>query len=303
MDVIEELRNVGARRVFLQLPEGLFLEIEKFKKMLEENGFEVVICLEPTYGACDVRDEEAIRLGCDAILHVGHTDFGVKSKIPVIYWEYVLEKKLDRKLKSLLKRIKEKRVGLVASVQYIKLMEEVREFLESNGKVVCTRKILKYPGQVIGCNVKAATSLNDTVDCFVCVSSGKFHALGVSLEVTKPVYLLDVELKKLVNMEKEKRKYEKIVAWNKSALEEAKKVGILVSWKKGQLNTQLLEIVKSKLEAMGKEVFVLAFDTIAPEKLEGLKFDVFINLACPRIGIDDIDRFKTPVINAIDLLK
>ena len=38
-------------------------------------------------------------------------------------------------------------------------------------------------------------------------------------------------------------------------------------------------------------------DEITPEKIQGLKLDGLINLACPRIGIDDLNRYKIPIIN------
>jgi 2-(3-amino-3-carboxypropyl)histidine synthase len=69
-----------------------------------------------------------------------------------------------------------------------------------------------------------------------------------------------------------------------------------VSWKKGQMFCNPFKI-KNRLEKKGKEVFVLAMDEIVPEKLEGFKLDFLINCACPRIGTDDIERYKKPIIN------
>ncbi len=41
--------------------------------------------------------------------------------------------------------------------------------------------------------------------------------------------------------------------------------------------------LKKVLDKEGKEVSILAFDNFKKEKIEGLKFDVLLNLACPRL--------------------
>ncbi|MBI2005179.1 MAG: diphthamide synthesis protein, partial [Candidatus Aenigmarchaeota archaeon] len=118
-DVIRQLKKLKAKRVFVQFPEGLKNQkIQDIAKVLEGKGFDTVLCIEATYGGCDVRDVEAKRLQCDVILHVGHIDFGVKSDIPVVYWEYfldsdpipILEKEFD-KLNGY------EKIGLVGSLQ------------------------------------------------------------------------------------------------------------------------------------------------------------------------------------------
>ncbi len=41
-------------------------------------------------------------------------------------------------------------------------------------------------------------------------------------------------------------------------------------------------------------------DEVSPEKLEGLKLDAAIICACPRIGIDDLERYRIPILNLED---
>lgn len=78
-------------------------------------------------------------------------------------------------------------------------------------------------------------------------------------------------------------------------------MGVLVSWKLGQMKSPYE--IKKKLEKEGKEVFILAMDEIIPEKVEGLKLDALVNCSCPRIGIDDLERYKIPVVNFTELDK
>jgi 2-(3-amino-3-carboxypropyl)histidine synthase len=284
MDIIKELKKKKAKRIFIQYPEGLKLRIQNIAKDLEDNGFEAVICCEPCYGACDIRDYEAERLGCNAILHIGHSNLKIKSKIPVIYWEYfytvdpipILKEEIDE-LKGF------RKIGIVTSVQFNKTTDKVIDFLKETGKEVYIHKSLKYPGQILGCNIDAAKKIEDKVDCFLYVGAGKFHPLGVAMNTEKPVFTLDIEKKRIYNLEKERIKWLKRKSWHDSDLNDAKKVGIIVCWKKGQGRMNEARKLKKELENKGKEVSILAFDDFKKEKIEGLKFDVLLNLACPRL--------------------
>jgi len=284
MDIIKKMKKRRVKRIFIQYPEGLKLRILSMERKIKDAGFEVVICCEPCYGACDIRDYEAERLGCDVILHIGHSDLKIKAKVPVIYWEYfytvdpvpILKEEIDE-LKNF------KRIGIVTSIQFVKTTEKVLDFLKKTGKEVYIYKSLKYYGQILGCNIDAAKKIEDKVDCFLYVGAGKFHPLGVAIKTEKPVFILDIEKKRIYNLEKEKIKWMKRKAWHDSDLEDAKNIGIIVCWKRGQERMNEARKLKKELENKGKEVSILAFDDFKKEKIEGLKFDVLLNLACPRL--------------------
>lgn len=284
MDIMKELKEKRAKRIFIQYPEGLKLRIQSIVKKIEDNGFEMVMCCEPCYGACDIRDYEAGKLGCDMILHIGHSDMKIKSKIPVIYWEYFHTVDPIPILKKEIKKLnKFKRIGLITSVQFVKATKKVKDYLKASGKEVHIHKSLKYPGQILGCNVEAAKKIEDEVDCFLYVGAGKFHPIGVAVNTEKPVFSLDLEKNKLYSLETERMGWLKKRAWHDSKLEDAKKVGIIVCWKKGQERMKEARRLKKGLKGKGKEVSILAFDNFKKEKIEGLKFDVLLNLACPRL--------------------
>jgi 2-(3-amino-3-carboxypropyl)histidine synthase len=300
-DAIKKLKELNARRIFVQIPEGLKAKAQDIAKELEKNGFDVTVCLEPTYGACDLRDVEAKVLGCDAILHIGHESLGIKTEVPVIFWEYFIDAKPTPILEKEISKLKDcKKIGLVTSIQFVRTIPAVKEFLEKNGKEVFVTKALQHQGQILGCNLHAAKAIENKVDCFLCITAGKFYGLGLALETEKPVWCLDLEKNELYSLAELKKKIQKTVVWNKSWLKDAKKVGILVSWKKGQMFGNLLKI-KEWLKKEGKEVYTLAADEILPEKLAGLKLDCLVSLACPRIAVDDIEKYKIPIINASEL--
>lgn len=304
-EVIKQLKELKAKRIFVQFPEGLKNEkIQEISRALDKEGMTAILCMEATYGACDVRDTEAKRLECDAILHVGHVDFGTSSELPVVYWEYflhsdpipILEKELG-KLNGY------KKIGLVGSLQYMDKIPEIKKYLEKRGKKVFVAEVegVKYPGQILGCRLKSGKVIEDKVDAFLCVSAAKFYGLGLILNTDKPMLTLDLERKEITDIEHEKKRIQKIIAWNRSAFKDARRVGILVSFKKGQL--VLPYTIKNYLEKMKKEVYILAGDEITQEKVMGLKLDFLVNTMCPRVGTDDTDRFEIPMLNFDQVVK
>ena len=299
-EAIKKLKKMKAKRIFLQFPEGLTLKIQRIVKDLEGNGFEVVTCMERCFGACDIRENEAKALGCDVIFHIGHERF-IETKLPVVYWEYFIDEDAIHTLEKELGKLKGyKKIGLVTSIQFVKMVPDIKYFLEKNGKEALAYKSLQYPGQVLGCNLDAAKKIESKVDCFLCISAGDFYAAGIVLMTEKPVFVLDLEKKEIRSLDEFKRKTQKIIAWNKDRLKDVKRVGLLISWKQGQFKSNFFD-TKRELEKAGKEVYVLAFDEILPEKMEGLKLDILINFGCPRIGIDDLSKYRLPMLNAEDI--
>jgi 2-(3-amino-3-carboxypropyl)histidine synthase len=278
----------------LQIPDGLKT---KAIKIADELG-DVIIDCESCYGACDLAINEAKDLGCDGIIHYGHSKL-IDSDVPVEYVEMredynpipVLEKNIDK--------IKGEKIGLVSTIQFLDSLEAAKEFLEKNGKSVKIGKGNLNPGQVLGCDVSSAKSIQNEVDSFLFIGSGKFHALGVALAIGKPVFVLDVEKNDIYELDKkdfEKQKYTAI-----ALAKNAKKFGILVSVKPGQLNLELAKKIKNNLEQKGKKAYILVFNEIKPEKLLGLDLDCYINTACLRITIENRTEFKKPILNPDEL--
>merc|ERR1711862_900270 len=66
--------HLQAKRVALQLPEGLTMFATTLADIIEKHtGAETVIMADVTYGACCVDDFSARALGCDLMVHYGHS--------------------------------------------------------------------------------------------------------------------------------------------------------------------------------------------------------------------------------------
>ncbi|MBN2042818.1 MAG: diphthamide biosynthesis enzyme Dph2 [Candidatus Aenigmarchaeota archaeon] len=300
--ILEKIKDRNGKKIFLQVPEGLKMGVQDLADFLTGEGIDVFISIEPCFGACDLRINEAEAMGCDLVVHVGHSDFGVESKIQVIYHEYGIEidpvPLLEHHLASLGGY---KRIGLVTTIQFVSALGKVRDFLEKNGFAAMTGKSSKgIEGQILGCDHSAGLSVKDEVDCFLFVGSGRFHPLGLQEKTEKPVFFLDVEKSQLTNFSRERERMETLSIMRVQKAKGLDNFGIIVSSKPGQMKTKMAEEIKERLKGMGKKVYVLVADQITPEKLMGLKIDVLVNTACPRIR-EDHDLFRKTILNPEDL--
>jgi len=287
----------------VQVPEGLKTKALEIAALLEKQGLKSYISCEPAYGACDLRDREAKELDCDALLHIGHTDFGIQPKIPVIYEPYEIEFNplplLERHIASLKKY---KKICLLTTSQFLKSLDTTKRFLEKNkiNTLQGTCGHTGIQGQVLGCDYSAAFSHENEADCFLFLGSGKFHPLGLALRTDKPVISLDFETGNLVDFSQEKGKLEKIKAFHIAQARDARTFGILLSTKAGQGSLQCAEQVKEKLEQKNKKAWILVMDEITPSKLMGMDMDILVNCACPRLN-EDFSLFKKPILKPQDI--
>ncbi|MEM5832166.1 MAG: diphthamide biosynthesis enzyme Dph2 [Candidatus Aenigmatarchaeota archaeon] len=302
-NLIIKLKEQKFKKLFFQIPEGLKSKINEIKFIFEKEGFETIFSLEPTYGACDIKDEEAKRLGCDALIHIAHANFGVRASIPTFYIHFIFEVN-EEEIKEILEKNSQIFVYnsyvIVSSLQYIKYVYFVKNFLEKLNKKVFIKKVLEYEAQILGCNVNAA-KVNEA-EAIIVISEGLFYPLGLIMEIDKPIIYIDLEKKEVKDISGLKEKYNRIIAWYLSKFKDSKKIGLLVSWKKGQIFYDVFKI-KEYFEKMNKEVYIFAFDEISPEKLEGIDVDFLVNLACPRVFPDDYERYKIPILNYSIILK
>ncbi len=285
--LVDEVKKRNARRILMQIPEGLKLRSTGIIDALAAAGVETVLSAERCFGACDIKDDEAAAMGCDLVVHVGHNKFYVDfpTKVPVLYFPWYIDIALENVDFSV---IREKRIGLISTIQHLNALGKIKEMLEAEGKEA------HIGGQILGCWVENVDKLAGKVDAFLYVGSGVFHPTAVR---GHKVYRLDAETGRMdvIDITKiEQRRYANIYH-----ARNAKTFGILVTTKKGQ--RELLgaaENIKRRLEEKDKKASILIMDEITDDKLAGLKFDAYINTACPRIAED---VFSRPLVNAADV--
>ena len=280
----------------LQIPEGLRTKALDIADEIDD----VLIYGETCYGSCDLPIHVAKALNCDKIIHYGHSKF-MDSEIPVEYKEIREDYDPVPVLENEIGKIKQDKIGLVSALQFLDSLKKAKQFLESKDKKVIIGKGTFNDGQILGCDVSAGKSIEKEVDSFLYIGSGKFHPLGLALETKKPVWVLDVEKQEIKDLEELKEKFMKQRYATIALAKDAKKFGILVSIKAGQMKIELAKKIKEDIVKKGKKAYILVFDEVKPEKLLGYDLDCYINTACPRIVIEDRTRFEKPIINPYEI--
>lgn len=299
--VIEEIKKRNARRVLLQLPEGL--KKEAFKILEDVKGktkAELIFSGRGCWGGCDLAVEEAKKIKADLLIHFGHAPF-VKSDFPIIYIELYSKLNIVDMLEKEIKKLDIKKVGLIGSVQFIRQFDRIKIFLESCDKEIIIPKkkgFSAYDGHVVGCEYNLLKGIESEVDGFLVVGN-KFHSLGAALMCTnKKVYLLDEQTGKieLMNNERDKVIRKRAIAIDK--VKQAEKIGIVVDKKIGQYNMRIAENLRNDFEKLGKKIVIIIVDEFNPSIMNFYDVNAFIDTACPRIAFEDFEKYDKPMITS-----
>ena len=296
----QEITRLNAKRVLLQMPEGLKPEAPRLAKLVEKAGALPIISGDPCYGACDLATAEAESLGADLIIHFGHAKLLKHEKVPTLYLEARATLTVDATIVAAIPLLAGySRIGLATTVQHVQTLDSVRELLVRAGKTieVGDARRLPYSGQVVGCDFSNVKSIAKDVDAFLFVGGGKFHALGVALATSKPTIIADPYGGIAYSVYEEAQK---IIKQRYASIEEAshaKTFGVLISLKPGQKHLEEALAVKETVEKMEKNVCLFSVREILPEVLaEFPTVDAYVNTACPRISLDEASKFKKPVL-------
>ena len=296
--IVEELKKAKPRKVLVQLPEGIKQNAIEIAELIEGLGIEVIFSGETVWGGCSIALQEAEALNVDLIVHFGHAKF-IDSNFPILYIEVRDELDLKPLLEKSLKELKKfKKISLSYSIQHRHDIENIKKFYEKNGKeVVLSKKkgLVEYEGHIVGCQYRGLQSIEKDVDVFIVIGNN-FHSMGAALTVEKPVILIDVYNDEVRNMEGLKDKILKQRAISIEKLREAKNVGIIIEIKPGQKFGSPKFLI-DKLKENGQNPIVITMSELTPDKIMNFyNIDAFIELACPRIAIDDFAKYPKPIL-------
>ena len=302
----QEITKLGAKRVLLQMPEGLKPEAPKLAKLVEKSGALAIISADPCYGACDIAVGEAEGLGVDLIVHFGHAKMVKHEQVPTIYVESRAIVTIDKAIEQSLPLIKAYTViGLATSVQHLQTLNQTREILRCAGKTVVVGDAgqMGYPGQVSGCNYSNVKSIAGEVEAFLFVGGGMFHALGIALSTSKPTIIADPYDNRAYSIDAEAQKILKQRFASIQEAKGAKKFGVFVGLKPGQKHLDSALKIKELSEKNGKAVYLFAAMEITPETLlEFPSIDAYVNTACPRVSLEATGKFGKPVLTVNEFM-
>jgi 2-(3-amino-3-carboxypropyl)histidine synthase len=302
----QEIAKLDAKRVLLQMPQGLKPQATVIAKLIEDYGATPIISSDPCYGACDIADVEAASLGVDLIVHFGHAKMIKEEKTPTLYIEAYSNIQIQTAVAQALPLLDAFRnIGLVTSVQHINALDTAKQILTEAEKIVFigNAKQLEYAGQVTGCNYSNATDIARQVDAFLFIGGGMFHAIGVALSTSKQTIIADPYDNRAYTVTNETQRIIKQRYASIQETQNAKSIGILIGLKTGQKHFDQALKIKALAEKTGRAAYLLAGKEITPEALlEFPSIDAYVNTACPRISIDAPGKFKKPILTANEFM-
>lgn len=201
------------------------------------------------------------------------------------------------------------KVGLYSSVQFVGKLEEVKKQLKEAGIVFHTYKAdrTNVEGQLLGCDsFPDSLNLKREVDCFLYIGDGKFHPLALvygQKEEKKEIICNDPLQKKMFLVSQEdvssilKRYKGSLVRFLSS-----RNIGVIVTIKPGQEQLKPAFLLEKKYQ--DKKFYYFIDNNVSFDQLENYPFiEAWVNTSCPRVGLDDQEKFLKGVINLNDALR
>lgn len=296
--LIEELKKRKPKKVLVQLAEGIKKNSPEISQWIEELGIECVFSGETCWGACSVSVQEAEAIGADLVVHFGHAQF-IPTDFPILYVEVKDHLDLTPLLEKSLPFIKDyDTIGFSFSIQHRHDLKGIEDFFKKHGKKVILSKNIgnvAYEGHIVGCQYEGLKAIQKEVDAFV-IMGNQFHSMGAVLAVQKPVVLIDVYNDDVRTMAGLRDKILKQRVISIERLKEAKNVGIIIEVKPGQQFGSPKLLLK-KLRDAGKNAIVITMSELTPDKIMNFySIDAFVELACPRIALDDFAKYEKPIL-------
>lgn len=302
--LVSELQARKPKKVLVQLAEGIKRDASEISTWIEELGIECIFSGESCWGACSVAVQEAQALGVDLLVHFGHAQF-IEVDFPILYMEVQDILNLEPIMTKSLPLVKEyKNLGLSYSIQHRHDIENIKKFYEEHGhKVTLSQKAgtNAYEGHITGCEYRGLKAIQDQVDAFV-IMGNQFHSMGATLALTKPVILVDVYNDDVRSMAGLKEKILKQRLFSIEKFRAAKNIGIIVEIKPGQKFGNPVKLLQ-KLRNAGKNAIVITMSEITPDKIMNFyHIDAFVELACPRIALDDFEKYPKPILTMLEAM-
>jgi 2-(3-amino-3-carboxypropyl)histidine synthase len=306
--LVAEITGRGARRILIQLPDGLKNEGTRLAGLVrEKTGADVFVSAVPAWGACDLSLDAATRLKADLLVHYGHNEFlrDASNGVAVVYIPAKSNHEISPVVERAVSLLQGKNIGLVTTIQHLHKLPEATRLLETKGfsvQLPGRGPWAHETGQVLGCDYFGLRRIQSQVDSFLIIGS-YFHGLGAALSVEKPTVLADPYDGTVKVLDQDR---DRIVRQRYAMVDKARRAsnfGILVSTKPGQSNPQIALSIQKQIEEAGKKAVVLYADEVVPQKLlDFTDIDVFVDTACPRLALDDPERFPKPIITRDEIM-
>ncbi len=312
------LKSCGAKRVALQLPEGLLLFALALADIFEQlAGVEqCVVLADVTYGACCIDDWAARALGCDFLVHYGHSclvpidvtaradQLGGALQVMYVFVDIDIDAEhLAESVKLTLPDREAEQVALLGTIQFAGGLHAAKQTLDAFYARPCVVPQAKplSRGEVLGCTSPTlAETPGAAPTAMVFVADGRFHL--ESAMIANPglrAYRYNPYDKSL---SEEQYDTPLMLRTRLAAVEQARRArrwGVVLGTLGRQGNPAILQRLERALRARGHEVMVLLISEMSPQRLALMDaggVEAWVQVACPRLSVDWGASFSRPLL-------
>lgn len=295
---IWRIRSLKAKRVALQLPEGLTMFATTLCDIVETfTDADTVIMGDVTYGACCVDDFTALALGVDLLVHYGHScliPIDQTSSIKVLY--IFVDIKIDPS--HFVDTIKlnfptTTHIALVSTIQFVTTLQSVAKNLRAEDYVVSVPQCKPLsPGEILGC-----TAPKLDADVIVYLGDGRFHLEAIMIANPKvTAYKYDPYEKKFTSEEYDHTLMQENRQNQIKSAKVSSNFGLILGTLGRQGSTKVLSNLEKQIRNSDKNYVKILLSEIFPSKLALFNLDAFVQVACPRLSIDWGMAFPKPLL-------
>ncbi|XP_072209341.1 2-(3-amino-3-carboxypropyl)histidine synthase subunit 1 isoform X2 [Excalfactoria chinensis] len=302
---IWRIRQAGAKRVALQMPEGLLMFACTIADIIERfTDAEAVVMGDVTYGACCVDDFTARALGADFLVHYGHSCLIPIDATRGLKMLYVfVDIKIDTS--HFLDTIRfnftaGSSLALVSTIQFVAAVQAASQELQSQYKVCVPQCKPLSPGEILGCT---SPRLAQDTDAIIYLGDGRFHLESIMIANPGiPAYRYDPYSKVF---SQEHYAHDRMREARQAAIRSATRAqcwGLLLGTLGRQGSPFILQHLESRLRALGRPFVRVLLSEIFPSKLQLFdSVDVWVQIACPRLSIDWGEAFSKPLLTPYEV--
>lgn len=304
------IRKQNAKRVALQMPEGLLIYSLIISDILEEFcQVETLVMGDVSYGACCIDDFTARSLDCDFIVHYAHSCLVPidVTEIKVLYVFVTINIDETHLIKTIKRNFDQgTQIAIFGTIQFNPTIHSVKAILENDLEKPIylippqTRPLSK--GELLGCT--SARLNKEHIQATIYVGDGRFHLESSMIHNPDiPAYRYDPYDRKFTREYYDQKQMTRVREDAVVTARKAKKVGLILGALGRQGNPVTLQKLETQLSQKGIQVVKIILSEIFPQKLSMFDdVDAFVQVACPRLSIDWGYAFNKPLLTPYEAM-
>lgn len=321
---IRQIQRRASKRIALQFPEGLMHLSTIISDIIKGNTSveSVYILSDVVYGACCIDDISSFLIGCDLLIHYGHSClFDVpKCLIGVLYVFVEVQIDIDHCIEMAVKHIDCTSLSVMGTIQYNGAVRRIRKRIEekssknfllsssnplNNNELSCKIKDTPViprimplsPGEVLGCTSPRVSTKN-----ILFIAEGRFHLESAMIQNPGKKYFRYCPSERaLIKEEHNYNGFLEIRKEKKKLARECSRYLVIYGTLGRQGGSFLLNRITNSIRETGAEYTTAYVSEIDEEFISSVpEKTAVIEIACPRIAIDWGSLFSVPIITPFE---